>query len=227
MVVGNGMVAKAFSAFKPDNNIIIFASGVSNSSEEDNNEYEREIILLEKSINSKEKLIYFSTISVYDPSLSNTKYITHKKKIECLIKSREKNFIIFRLPILLGKTENKHTLTNFLFNKIINNEEILVYKNACRYLLDIDDVVKTLTPAIHANQFDNQIINVNINNQIKINELLNIFSRITNKEIKIKYIDKGGCYQPDNMSYINYLNEINYSFPDNYNEKIIQKYYSL
>ena len=45
MVIGNGLVASAFSKYKNDDDVIIFASGVSNSSTNKKEEFEREINL--------------------------------------------------------------------------------------------------------------------------------------------------------------------------------------
>ncbi|MEJ2498930.1 MAG: hypothetical protein P8Y46_06430 [Sulfurovaceae bacterium] len=50
MIIGNGMLAHEFSDYKDDNDIIIFASGVSNSGETRESEFEREKELLTKTI---------------------------------------------------------------------------------------------------------------------------------------------------------------------------------
>lgn len=50
-----------------------------------------------------------------------------------------------RLPILVGRTSNPFTLINFLAN-VQEEKPITLHANACRHLLDIDDLVPVLTP---------------------------------------------------------------------------------
>ncbi len=51
MVIGQGLVAKGFSSYQADNNYLVFASGVSNSSDKDIANFEREKKLLHEIIN--------------------------------------------------------------------------------------------------------------------------------------------------------------------------------
>ena len=62
MIVGNGLIAKAFDNFK-DDKVIIFASGVSNSLEQRKQEFDREENILSNVINEnpEKKIVYFST----------------------------------------------------------------------------------------------------------------------------------------------------------------------
>ena len=80
MVIGNGMIAKRFSSYGDDKDILVFASGVSNSSSTGDVEYTREEALLSKAIqdNPHKTILYFSTCSIYDPSLQESMYVKHK-----------------------------------------------------------------------------------------------------------------------------------------------------
>ena len=66
MVIGNGLLAKSFSKYKDDDQVIIFASGVSNSKEVNPEAFMREMDLLRSITNKDALLVYFSTCSVYD-----------------------------------------------------------------------------------------------------------------------------------------------------------------
>ena len=61
MVIGNGLIASAFERYKNNDDIIIFASGVSNSQETSELAFNREINLMKRYLNLDKKLIYFST----------------------------------------------------------------------------------------------------------------------------------------------------------------------
>lgn len=225
MIVGNGMLAKEFSAFEQNDNIIIFASGVSNSQERDSTAFERELALLYKQKYPSKKLIYFSSISIYDSELTFTEYIKHKLKIEDIISKEFSKYIIFRLPQLVGKTDNPNTLCNFLYNKIIADEIITVFENACRYLMDVNDVVKLLSPMINSGHFDNSIIDVNFNNKITINELLDIFEIAVKKKTSRLGVSKGGCYNTVNDKFISQIaSYIDLNLKD-YNFHVVKKYY--
>ena len=66
MIVGTGLLATAFNMYKDCNKVLIFASGVSNSAEQNDGEFEREINLLKTFIDTDMKLVYFGTTSIYD-----------------------------------------------------------------------------------------------------------------------------------------------------------------
>ncbi len=206
MVIGSGMIAKAFSHYINNDNVIIFASGVSNSKEESVLCFEREekMLLDINSKNPEKKFIYFSTISIEDKSLSNSKYINHKINIENIISKNFNNYIIFRLPNIIGNAENKNTFFNFFLNKIKNNEEIEIQKNASRYIIDIEDVSKYLTPLIDS-ELKNKTINVCFSEKIKMIDLIENFERIMNINAKKRIIDAGYDYNVDNKEFLSLI----------------------
>ena len=122
MIIGSGLLAQTFSQYAGSDKVLVFASGVSNSSASAVSAFEREISLLKSHIDTKMKLVYFSTVSVYDPDLSSSPYILHKRKIEQLITQECDSYIIFRLPILLGRTNNPNTLCNYIHNALCSNQ---------------------------------------------------------------------------------------------------------
>ena len=133
MVIGNGIIAKAFSSYNENSNVIIYASGVSNSKETSPKKYERERKLLNNTILqcNKKTLVYFSTCSITDKSLQQSEYVSHKIAMEKLITNNCKSYYIFRLPQVVGRT-NSPTLVNFIAKAIKNEEPFVVQKNATR-----------------------------------------------------------------------------------------------
>ena len=225
MVVGNGLIANAFKRFKEDNSIVFFASGVSDSLQTSPNEFLREKNLLLQFLSKKEKLIYFSTCSLSDESISNNQYIYHKREIENLITERQELFIIFRLPIIVGQSSNPSTLTNYFYNKIIDNQTFQVYENSCRYLLDIDDAFKLIEMILSKNLFINDTVNIALKNRISAIELVEIFEKVLDHQSKHELIAKGFCYKVDNSKIIDLLEEGDIESGRDYNFKLIKKYY--
>ena len=116
MIVGDGLIAQAMNKYYSNDKIIIFASGVSNSCEIRRKEFEREKNLLSKYIGRKERLVYFSTCSIFDKSLSQSKYVLHKINMEKFITYHFENFIIFRFP----NFHNSPPPLNFSFITCLN-----------------------------------------------------------------------------------------------------------
>ena len=72
-IIGNGMIANSVKGKFYDENFVVFASGVSNSKEQNDNQYNRELSLLKQVIldNPNKKLIYFSSCSVESKKIQN------------------------------------------------------------------------------------------------------------------------------------------------------------
>ena len=226
MVVGKGLLAKAFHQYNNDDSVVIFASGISNSKQVITDEYEREKKLLTETIKTNHaKFIYFSTCSVYDQSLSNSPYVLHKKEIEKYIQRYAKNYVIFRLPIVVSNSPNPHTLTNYLFNAIGNNETILVYLRASRYLIDVDDVVLLISKLLKKTEVNNTIIDITFDNRITVLEIVSVFENILNKKAKYELMEEGDCYFVDNAKMRSLIHELSFSVPTSYNHELIEKYY--
>lgn len=79
MVIGNGLIGSAFKDYKDDENIIIFASGVSSSTEYRQEEFDREKTLLSKTMeeNPEKCIVYFT--SFLSENEDQRKYVEHKK----------------------------------------------------------------------------------------------------------------------------------------------------
>lgn len=127
MIIGRGDIA---SVLPDKKGWIFFASGVSNSSEKRESEYQREIGLLMKQ-DKKKHLVYFSSLSVF---YRNTRYTRHKKQMEDLVRSTFIHYTIVRLGnITWGK--NPNTLINHFKNLVKEGKKIEVW-DTYRYLVD-------------------------------------------------------------------------------------------
>lgn len=126
MILGTGDIAKVL----PDRRgFIFFASGVSNSQETRESEYEREIELL-MTQNNRLHIVYFSSLSIF---YSDGRYAQHKWQMETLIKEYFPHYTIVRLGNISWGT-NPHTLINYL--KAHPDAEI---KDVYRYVVDEEE----------------------------------------------------------------------------------------
>ena len=225
MVVGSGMLAKAFDHFRDDPSVIIFASGVSKSREDSEAAFDRERNLLASFSGTKAKLVYFSTISVEDPSLQHSHYVKHKLALEQFIEQHFTSWLIFRLPNLIGASRNPHTLANFIYDRIRNGEPVPVYAGASRFFMDVADVSDLLTPLIADTTFMNRRENLFIPIRISIKDLVEIFENVLGKKAIIELKDAGSEYYPDSRFAEQWLNKKGFMRDKNYYTVVISKYY--
>lgn len=197
MVIGNGFIAQALQIFKDNSEFVIFASGVSNSNEKNLSAYAKEFNLLNSFlIQHPDKIfVYFSTLAVFDPNLQNSEYIKHKKKTEQFISNNAARFFIFRLPNIVGFSNNPHTLLNFFFNKIIRKEKVTIYTHAKRYLLDITDMQTIITSVLLRQLLPiNRVYNINLYPAIGALDIFKIFCKELSLDCPYEMIDGGGNY---------------------------------
>ncbi|MEI7801547.1 MAG: hypothetical protein WCI97_02760 [Bacteroidota bacterium] len=101
-----------------------------------------------------------------------------------------------------------------------------IFANACRYLMDVDDVSNILTSIISNSKQHNKTWNICFDNQIKVPELISLIEKIAGKNCEKIILEKGDCYQVPNSEFLNYLKEIKLKTDELYNERILRKYYS-
>jgi nucleoside-diphosphate-sugar epimerase len=226
MIIGNGLLAKAFSPYFLDSSeILIFASGVSNSSENLSVEFERERILLSQTIKEYPSsiLVYFSTCSIRDLDIQSTQYVKHKIAMEILVEGAA-SYFIFRLPQVVGSTPNPHTLTNFLHKRILGNHHFKIWRHARRNLIDIEDIVKIATHIIKNFQ-PGKIVNIANTKSISIIDIVSIFENILNKSARYEVIDAGGSYDIDTSLVSVFASQLGIDFGSQYCNRLIEKYY--
>ena len=193
MVIGKGMLAKRFDTYKDSNEVLIFASGVSNSSEISINEFEREKELLMSNLKSNEekRFIYFSSFSLNDNELKNTPYHLHKKEMEELVISKSNNYLIFRLPNVIGLDGNSNNVINFFIDRVKDNRSFEIWKNATRNIIDIDHIFEIVSYIIDSNAFINLVSNIIYENSIKVFDIVKTIEKMANKKANYTIVEKG------------------------------------
>lgn len=226
MIVGDGLIASAFKStmFATDSNCILFASGVSNSKEINQDAFLRERKLLVKALNQGKSVYYISTCSINDPEMQHSRYVIHKKEMESLVKESPYN-TIFRLPQVVGKTTNPNTLVNYIYNKIISGSNIQIWKSAKRNLIDVDDVAK-IAYALLDSALAHGTINIASPFDFSIIEIVKTFEIVLNKKANYELVDAGGVYPIE----INQVRQVafktNVNFDESYISRILSKYYA-
>ena len=194
MIIGKGLIANSLKNINTEE-VLYFASGVSNSLETKETEFEREFSLLKDVLenNKEKKFIYFSTLSVHDQSKQNSHYVLHKLKIEDYIKNNSENYLILRIGNIVGKGGNPNTLFNFLRAKIKNDDKFVLHRNARRLLLDIDDISRFL--ATTCAPIKNATINFAYPYYYDLKQIINAIQTRMNKMADFDEVDEGDFYK--------------------------------
>jgi nucleoside-diphosphate-sugar epimerase len=227
MIIGNGMIARRFEAFEKNDDVLIFASGVSNSKETRPGPFEREVQLVESALTSEsDKLfVYFSTCSIEDPTESGSEYIRHKLHIEEQIAATAKRYLIFRTSNVVGGNSNPHTVLNFFFRKIKNGESFDVWKGASRNLIDLDDVFRIVTHCLDT-AVTNRIVNVANPENIAPLMIVEVIESFLGTKGNYRILDKGCPFHIDcsEIALLFIENNVNCE-PAIYTLNLLEKYY--
>lgn len=122
MIIGRGDIA---SILNDREGAIFFVSGVSNSLEKRESEYEREYKLLSEQDKTK-CIFYISSITIDNKEkFEISRYLQHKKQMEDYIKSSFKNYNIIRIGNISWGS-NPNTFLNYIKSKVKNNESFFI-----------------------------------------------------------------------------------------------------
>ncbi len=231
MIIGNGLIARAFkNQYGHSKDVLIFASGVSNSISPLESDFVREknllLSVLNLSLYANFTIVYFSTCSIPSIGFSEiSPYVKHKIEMEALV-SKFQKYLIIRLPQIAGFSKNPHTLLNYLFNHISTSSRFEAWPKAMRNIIDISDVLKITKFIIDNKLVVNSFINVVNTHNHTVHEIIKCFEDITKK--KALYFEKNQFSKTivNTESLNQYLDELNITFDNNYLPNVLCKYYS-
>ena len=227
MVIGNGLMAQAFYRYMNDDNILIFASGVSSSKFCTAYDCSREEALLRKSLDKcgdKILFVYFSSCSIASSNLVNDLYHTHKKKMEGIIQMNTKRYAIFRLPNVVGSFGNLDTLFYYLVDKVKRQEAFELWSGAKRNIIDIEDVVNIVNNIIDDNIFINEITNVANLKDVTVDEIVYEIAKHLGVDVNYSKIEYNDNYFIDTTKVHSIIDRMGLNFNANYLERVVKKY---
>lgn len=225
-VIGNGQLGKAFKSECIDD-VIVLASGVSDSTCSDKQAFLREQDLIEYHLerNPNKKVVYFSSCALSaGGEYANTPYYSHKKIMEKLIQSKTDRFYIFRLPQLFGSLISHKTIINFFYESILNGTRFKVYDDAYRYLIHISDV-KTLVLS-YLKYSDPICVDLANPYPYKVLDIVHTLEKALNKNANYELIRKSDKYELDLSEMKAFISQhkIDCNFGASYFENKLQDY---
>lgn len=229
MVIGKGMIARRFSDFIDRDDIVIFASGVSNSKETRPEPFARERQLVEDTLAqcSGSLFVYFSTASIDDPTEQGSPYVMHKLALEQLIADRATNHLLVRASNVVGGPGNPHTILNFFVDRIRQQEPFTIWQHASRNLIDIDDVYKVVTFYIGEPSTWNRTILVANPYSVNPLDLVQAIEAHTGQRAKYALVDRGVSFALSVDTISDQLDVSNSNWqPERYVAHLLKKYYA-
>ena len=228
MVVGNGLVAKAFYKYKDSAELVLFCSGVSDSTCREPAEFKREADLLASTIagNPDKKIVYFSTCSIEDPSIRDSLYVAHKQGMEKMLATLANSYRIFRLSNLVGYTANKVTVLNFLFNAIKSGSHFNLWQNSSRNIIDIDDVSPIVSRALETGLADNSLVNIANTISYDVPFIVRNIESFLGRKGNYTLQDFGARYSISTEAIKPIIFELGIDFREGYLQNLLHKYYS-
>lgn len=221
------MIARRFSLYRYQNEVVIFASGVSNSGEIRPEAFYREKQLIEQTLGwlSGRLLVYFSTTSLYDPSKQHSLYNQHKVEMEELIRSRACRYLIVRVSNVVGGSGNPHTVFNYFWDHIQQGKPFMIWKNTTRNLIDIDDFYEAVEQAITRSVYHNQTYTIANPHSVSPIQIVEAIEQHTGKKGNYKQVSKGTPFKIDTQIQDLLTFDLIYWRPDQYILRLLTKYY--
>lgn len=228
MLIGSGLLAQAFTPmFLHREDVCVYAAGVSNSGCANVHEFARERQRLADALQQAKHVdvfVYFGTCSVADQKAQYTPYVQHKLAMEQLVSAHPRHLIL-RLPQVVGKTPNPHTLMNFLYARIVRSEAFSLWRNAKRNIIDIADVVPIACQLIADKTARN--ITLNIANPVSypMTDIVSAMELVVGKRAIYDVVEHVSEYPIDISAILPTLDKTAVKFGDNYLIQVISKYY--
>ena len=228
MIIGKGLLARAFEPrFGTDPDVVVFASGVSNSLETRAEEFARERKLLCQLLDgTARRIVYFGSCGVMAAEEQLTPYMAHKQSMEELVLAAPGGLVL-RLPQVVGKTDNAHTLTNFLRDRILTGEHFVVWEHAERNLVDVDDVAAIgAALAVDLDCRESSAVSIAAEKSVPMPEIVSMFEHVLKKHANYTMVSKGSHLPVDTRKAIEVGARLGINLGAGYIEKIIGKYYA-
>lgn len=225
MIVGNGMLARAFAPrFLRDPDVLVFASGVANSTETDAHAFERERALFERSAGRHAgRVVYFSTCAVAQPDAPSTSYLRHKQAMEQRVLALDGG-IVLRLPQVVGPSTNPHTLANFLADRISRGERFTVWARAERNLVDVEDVARIAAEMI-GQATPPTLLTIAGGESLPMPALVGLFERVLGRPALYDAEDRGAPLPVDASVALSIADRLGIDLGPGYARRVVRRYY--
>lgn len=227
MIIGDGMLSRAFAArYGQHPDVLVFASGVSNSQETIAASFDRESTLLDSALAAHPgTFLYFGSCNIADPDRTGTPYAHHKREMEARVLAHPRGLVL-RLPQVVGITENPNTLTNYLRDRILRGEVFTIWENAERNLIDVEDVALIAAAMLDEGIVLPRAMSIASRESLPMPTLVSIFERVLDRKTVFRSDPRGAAVRIAADECLATASRIGLDLGGDYAERVIRKYYA-
>ncbi len=226
MIVGSGLIAQAFSPFERNPDVVIFASGVSDSTEIRPAAFSRERELLARTLAETHDplVVYFGTCSICDPERRDTPYVRHKLAMESMLMESPNPWMVLRLPLAIGPGHRGNTLANFLYDRIVRGEPFEVWAGATRYPVDVEDAFRIASRLVEDRTMWRHTINIALR-AFRILDFVRVLEDIAGRPATYTLAQKGRHYEVHCPEIAHLVDQLQIDRSQAYLERVLRKYF--
>lgn len=228
MVIGDGAIANRFASYGLLSKYLVYAGNIHNSTVTDAIEISKEedsIKAALAALNDAVTFVYFSSCSIEDVTQASSPYVVHKKRMEQLIQTSASNYLIFRLPQVLGLTSSEGGLADGLVRAITQGDLFELWRDASRNFIDLDDVYSIVHALLESKTYSNRIINIASPCATPVSELVEVLEGYFGKSGNYALVARGGGYPLDISAIADIIRRLGIDFGSGYLLKAVSKYY--
>lgn len=227
MIIGSGLLAHAFAPyFDISETQCVYAAGVSNSMCDDRHKIDREKARLADAIHRyapADVFLYFGICSVNGAATPLSPYLAHKIEMERLAQTHARHLIL-RLPQVAGRSENPHTLLNYIFNRVSRSERFQAWSRARRNVIDVDDAARMAVRVVQQG-IRGEKVDVANPSDASMTELVQTMARVVGKPAICDYVDRGDACMVDVESVRGLAERCGIGCDETYLARVLEKYY--
>lgn len=225
MVLGKGSIAERFIEYSQNDQFVIFASDHT-SSDAQLLDLEQQLVLKTINENRDRFFVYFSSTVVYDEAEKNSTYALARLKVEKAIEEHSKNYLIIRVPLVVGRSAEDQTLLNHFVSSVLKNQSLEIWENAYRNVIDVDDLFFIADEILREQKFRNETINIGNTENVSVREILKCVERFLDKKSQNTTISKGSSYEIDLEKIKPLIFELGINFGPDYIDRLLVKYFN-
>lgn len=141
-VIGSGALAWRFQDYRYQQRFLLFTGFIHDPLCTDAGAFQSEKKALAEALADRTSmvLVLFSSATVTDPVGKETPYGKHKADLEEMVSNSQRDYLVFRVPQMVGPGDHPGSLVHFLVDAIGQGRPFEIWEHARRHILDVDDV---------------------------------------------------------------------------------------
>lgn len=226
MIIGRGLIASEFKkqAQRGDwEDVLIYASGVSNSTNPSPDALRKEVREIDEILAQKVELVYFSTLSVLGAKTAQSLYCRHKLQVEEKVLGQGGKIV--RLPLVVGEIGRNPTLLNHFARLLDQDSDIMVQRSAVRNLVDVEHLPGLVLCWLKDKE-QPKTLSVSTPLDITALEIAQTLRSIRGSESRLVLTDGGDHYPNFYNSSSAFFRELGVYFDNSYNRNLMEKYFA-